>query len=324
MADKKAIPFALLEALKTHTDKDHILSTKKLMALLESDYDLTIERRTLYANIDMLKDFGYRISTWQENGYGYYLEEHQFSKSEVFLLCNAIHSSHFISDRESSRLIDKLLSTLSVYEKQEYTDRVFLPNKKKTEKSAFFDNLYAISDAIRDRHPITFLYLQYNALKKLEPRRPERYEIEPRYIVYQDSRPYLIATSDHHEGFANYRIDRISDLDIIKDKKFSALRKDLDAYEYSRNMYYMFNDAQSAAVIRCKQRILDHVIDTFGTDCMIVPVDNDYFDVHIKGSETGILLFSQQYLDAAEIIEPEELRNEMSLRLKQSVKSYRR
>ena len=323
MADKKEIPFALLETLKKHTDEEHILSTKEIMSLLESEYGLTIERRTLYANVDMLKDFGYKISTWQENGYGYYLEEHQFLKSEIFMLCNAIHSSHFISNRESNRLIDKLLSTLSTYEKQEYTDKVFLPNKKKTEKTSFFDNIYVISDAIRDRHPISFLYLQYNESKRLEPRRPERYEIEPRYIVYQDSRPYLIATSDHHDGFANYRIDRISDLEIIEDKKFSALRKDQDAYEYAKNQYYMFNDEQTAAVIRCQRRILDYVIDTFGVDCMIIPVDQDHFDVSIRGSKSGIILFAQQYLDAASIIEPQELRDELAARFKLALKNYK-
>ena len=324
MADKKEIPLALLEVLKRHTDEDHYLSTKQIIQIMEDEYDITMERRTLYANIELLQKFGNKISTWQENGYGYYLQEHQFLKSEVFLLCNAIHSSHFISGKESSQLIDKLLETLSTDQKKQYTDKVYLPNKKKTRNGKLMETISLISDAIRDRHPISFTYLRYNQSKELEARRPEPYVIEPRYIVYHDSRPYLIATSDHHYGFANYRIDRIGDLRIIENEKTPALKKDQDAYEYAKNMYYMFNDDQVSAAIRCESRVLDHVIDIFGSDCIILPSNSGYFEVHIKGSETGILLFAQQYLDAVDIVEPDYLREEMQSRLKAAIKQYRK
>lgn len=324
MADKKEIPLALLEVLKRHTDEDHYLSTKQIIQIMEDEYDITMERRTLYANIELLQKFGNKISTWQENGYGYYLQEHQFLKSEVFLLCNAIHSSHFISGKESSQLIDKLLETLSTDQKKQYTDKVYLPNKKKTRNGKLMETISLISDAIRDRHPISFTYLRYNQSKELEARRPEPYVIEPRYIVYHDSRPYLIATSDHHYGFANYRIDRIGDLRIIENEKTPALKKDQDAYEYAKNMYYMFNDDQVSAAIRCESRVLDHVIDIFGSDCIILPSNSGYFEVHIKGSETGILLFAQQYLDAVDIIEPDYLREEMKSRLKVAINQYRK
>ena len=322
MADKKEIPFALLETLKNHTDEEHILSTRELMSLLESEYGLTIERRTLYANVDMLKEFGYKISTWQENGYGYYMEEHQFNKSEVLLLCNAIHSSHFISARDSKHLIEKLLDTLSLEERREYKDQVFLPNRRKTNNNSLMKTITMVSSAIRDRRAISFTYLKYDENKDLVPRRDEPYEVEPRYIVYQDSRPYLIATSDHHPGFAPYRLDRITDI-TITDEKIPPMPKNVDAYEYTKNLYFMFNDDKINAVIRCEKRVLDHIIDVFGTDCRILDYDVDHFDVHINGCETGIILFAQQYLDAVEIVEPQELRNEMILRLKYSLKYYK-
>ena len=324
MADKKEIPFALLEVLKRYTDENHYLSTKQIIQIMENEYDVTLERRTLYANIELLQDFGYKISTWQENGHGYYLKEHQFLKSEIFLLCNAIHSSHFISGKESTQLIDKLLNTLSNDQRQQYTDKVFLPNKNKTKNGKLMETIAIISDAIRDRHPISFTYLRYNQSKEMEARRPEPYVIEPRYIVYHDSRPYLIATSDHHYGFANYRIDRIGNLKIIENEKTPVLKKDQDAYEYAKNMYYMFNDEQVSAAIRCESRILDHIIDIFGADCIILPSEEGYFEVHVKGSETGILLFAQQYLDAVDIIEPDFLRDEMRSRIKIAAKKYRK
>ena len=51
---------------------------------------------------------------------GYYLQEKQFDKAEILLLCNAIHASHFISKKQSNRLIKKLLKTQSKYEAKEF------------------------------------------------------------------------------------------------------------------------------------------------------------------------------------------------------------
>ncbi len=320
MADKKELPLAMIEILIRYTDENHSLSTNELRDILEQEYNLTLERRTLYANMELLKKYGYDISTWQENGLGYYLRSHQFSKSEVFLLCNAIHSSHFISQKESSQLIKKLLSTLSMYERKDYTDKVYLPNPKKTRNERLLTNLSLISDAIRDRNPIEFGYLRHNINKTLTS--PRTYEVQPRYIVYQDSKAYLIVTSDHHEGFAHYRMDRISDIRILKDKRFAPLPKEMDAYEYSRNMFYMFNDEAVHAVLRCERRVLDHMIDTFGEEAMILPADDDRFDIHVKGSRQGILLFAQQYIDAAVILEPAELRSEMLDRLETAASYY--
>ena len=317
MADKKELPLALLELLIRYTDEEHSLSTSELKQYLEQEYNLTLERRTLYANMDLLKKYGHDISTWQENGFGYFLKSHQFTKSEVLLLCNAIHSSHFISQKESSQLIRKLLETLSTYDRKEYTDKVYLPNPKKTENEKLLDNLSLISEAIRERSPIRFGYLRHRTDKTLWS--PRTYEVEPRYIVYQDSRAYLIVTSDHHEGFAHYRIDRITGIDIIEDRKFKPLPKEMDAYEYAKNM---FNDEKVHASLRCEKRVLDYVIDTFGSDVMILPVDDDYFDIHIRGSRTGILLFAQQYIDAVTILEPEDLRNEMKQRLNKAADNY--
>ena len=321
MADKKELPLALLEVLKEYTDEAHILSAKELTRILEEQYDLTLERRTLYANIELLRKYGFHISTWQENGYGYYMESHQFEPSEVLLLCNAIHSSHFISSSESRKLIDKLLATLSVSQRREYYDQVFLPNRRKTANTSLMSTISTVSKAIHHRKAIRFVYLRYDRNRKLVKRREAPYEVEPRYIVYQDSRPYLIATSDHHAGFESSRLDRIIEIEETA-RSIPALQESQDAYEFSKNLYYMFNDRTISAILRCEMRVLDHVIDIFGSDCRILEQDETHFDIHITGSETGILLFCQQYMDVTEVIEPESLRNEMHARLKEAEARY--
>ena len=113
MAEKKELPLALAQVLTKYTDPEHILSTSEIISILESEYNLSCERRTIYANIDLLKQYGYQISTWQENGIGYYLNEHQFTEKEIKVLCSALSDNNQLSSKEKKVLKGKLLATQS-------------------------------------------------------------------------------------------------------------------------------------------------------------------------------------------------------------------
>ena len=104
MADKNELPLAIAKILVEYTDEKHLLSTKELTAILEKEYDLTAERRTIYANIELLKKHGYDISTWQENGNGYYLKSHLFSPEEVKWMIDTIKSDDMFSPKRKREL----------------------------------------------------------------------------------------------------------------------------------------------------------------------------------------------------------------------------
>lgn len=87
MAEKKHISFALLQILQEESDENNILSAGELLEKLNKRLDLSIERRTLYSNIDILRQAGYEISDYNENKKGYYLKQRQFEKGEILLLC---------------------------------------------------------------------------------------------------------------------------------------------------------------------------------------------------------------------------------------------
>ena len=73
MAIKKHSAFALLDILIKYTDENHLLTAREIINILEKQYDLTIERRTLYSNIEILEQAGYKISKYEDNGKGYFL-----------------------------------------------------------------------------------------------------------------------------------------------------------------------------------------------------------------------------------------------------------
>ena len=110
MEDSRMSAIAILYILKEYSDEAHPLSSNACIPLLEQVYDIKINRGTLSAYIKQLRNFGIDIQTTNR---GYYLIDRDLEKSEVHVLCNLIHSSHFICDSSSFQLIDKLLKTQS-------------------------------------------------------------------------------------------------------------------------------------------------------------------------------------------------------------------
>ena len=322
MAEKKHSAFALLKILTEYSDMDHILTTKQLQSLLKDQYGLDLERRTLYSNLDILEQAGYEIDRYEDNGKGYYLVEKQFTKGEVLLLCNAIHASHFISTNQSEKLINKLLKTQSKYEKKEYQNNVYMPNYQKTPNRELMINIELLSEAIRDGKCIQFTYMKYDSNKKLVPRREEPYIVEPRYIVYADSRAYLIATNKKYSNYTHYRIDRISKVKVLEDEPVKQMPKNQDAYEYAKNKLFMYAGDMEQVTFLCKEQIMDSIIDIFGTDVFVSPQADGKFIIHVTTSPTGAKYLAQQFLDAMEIVEPKDLREEFVQQLKETLGSY--
>ena len=321
MQEKKISAFALLKILEEYSDEEHPLTQPKLLELVNTIYHITLDRRTLYSNIEMLQGFGYDISTFAENGRGYYLRERQFEASQIFLLCNEIHASRFIPKRSSKELIDKLLSTQSRYFRNDFKSMVFVENNKKKENKEFFLNLEILSEAIRDSKAVSFAYLKYDLNKQLVERREEPYVFSPYYLVYNQDKTYLIGKSKNHDSFTHFRVDRMKKLKI-SEEPYIQLNKKEDPYEYARNKIYMFNGDEERIAIRCKMNILDDVIETFGNDIRLI-ADKDGFVAHVKSAREGMVYFALQYAKYLEVLEPEDLRKEIADVLKQALKNYK-
>lgn len=324
MAEKKHISFALLQILQEETDENHALSAGELMERINRRLNLSIERRTVYSNIDILRQAGYDISDYNDNGKGYWLKTRQFDKGEILLLCNAVHASHFISHEQSQALIEKLLGTLSREERKQFTDNVYLPNHQKSANDTLFKNIEKISEAIDRKNKVSFTYLRYNAKKKLTPRRNEPYIAEPRYIVYNDSRPYLISTSEKHPGFTHWRLDRMKDVRIL-DTPVRALKRtdETEAYQYATGKLFMFTGDPEWVSFLCEERIMDQMIDIFGPDLRIMPAEGNRFVARVSTTESGALFLAQQFLDAIEIIEPQRIRDRFTENLEKRLNSSR-
>lgn len=322
MAEKKHSELYILKILTEYTDENHLLSRKEIQGILKKEYGIEIDRRTFYSALEVLDKMGIDIATYEENRKGYYLRERQFEFSEVMLLCNAIHASGYIPRKASTDLVDKLLSTQSKFQEKAYHDEIYLPNPKKTENKELLLNIEVISSAIRNHHGIQFAYYSYNYHKKLVERHPGKiYAMNPQYIIYQDSKPYLIAIDPETNDYRHFRLDRIRKITEDERKTEKVDRK--DPYSYAENRLFMYSGEKIDFTARCSMKILDYMIELFGKNVGIHKEDEDHFILHAISTKQDIIWLSQEYLDAMEILEPEDIRNEIKDNLESCLARYR-
>lgn len=322
MEEKKSSLLALLRILEEFSDEDHILTQPELLNHLDNIYHLDIDRRTLYKNISILEDFGYDISSYADNGKGYFLKDRTFQAPQINLLCNAIHSSNLIPLKSSKELINQLLSTQSRYFKNEFNHTVFIDNKDKKENKEFFLNIEIIEDAIKQKKPIEFYYTKYNLKKEQVNRKETPYVISPHYMVYKYEKTYLIGKSEKYDDLTHFRIDKMRNIKII-DGKYCRLSKNEDPYEYAKDMIYMYNGDDYQVTIKCDNSILDDVIDIFGQNIKLKECDKDHFIAEFKSTEQGMIYIALQYIEHMEVLKPKTIRKEITDILKKNIKKYK-
>lgn len=309
MEEKKTSILAVYKVLEEFSDENHPLTRTEITDLIKKQYNIKIDRRTLYRNIEMLINFGYDISDYNENKIGYYLKDRLFQHSEVLLLCNAVHASHFIPDKASKDLVNKLLSCQSRYKRNDYFKNVYLPNKKKKDNKQFLLNIEQISRAINEKKVIKFTYTHYDINKKLVNTRDDAYYRSPYFLVVNGDRVYMVGKGKNHDSLSHFRVDRMKDIELV-DEYYLRLPKNLDAYTYANNKIYMFSGDETGVTLRCDKKALDVIIDTFGKDVMLAD-EGETFTVYTKCGKEDIVKFCLQYVESVELLEPLSLRQEV-------------
>lgn len=104
----------LMKILHDKTDEQNPLAMKEIIEELKR-YGITVERKTIYTDFEILKKFGLDIKTAGINkATSYYLANRKFEVDELKLLIDAIQSADFITDEKSEELITKLFLLTSV------------------------------------------------------------------------------------------------------------------------------------------------------------------------------------------------------------------
>ena len=123
--------FILMKILLEKTDDQHPLTIAEIITELAA-YDIQAERKSIYTDIELLRQYGLDIETQRSKSVGYYIAERQFELPELKLLIDAVQSSRFITKKKSEELIKKLSSLTSKEQAKTLRRQVYVADRAKS------------------------------------------------------------------------------------------------------------------------------------------------------------------------------------------------
>ena len=276
----------IIKYLMENTDENHKVTMADIMRSLET-YDITAERKSIYADLETLRDLGFDI-LGEKIGrtFYYYIASRDFEVAELKLLVDAIQSSKFITEKKSSELIKKLQGLVSVHEAKQLQRQLYVSGGTKAVNENIYYNIDALHNAIGTNQKIQFQYFQWNVKKEMELRRNgEFYEVSPWALLWEDENYYLIAFDSAQQEIRHYRVDKMLKISLVSEnREGKEYFEKFNLAEYNKKNFGMFAGEEEMVKLEVHNRLIGVIFDRFGTDVMIIPADAEHFRVNVKVS----------------------------------------
>ena len=205
----------LMRMLEEETDAERGLTMAQIIGKLEA-LGISAERKSIYRDIEALREFGVDVRTYQRAPVEYAVEHRAFAFAELQLLVDAVQSSRFLTQRKSDALVEGVKQLASRRQRALLDKRVHVEGRIKMQNESVFGSVDRIQEAIALKRRISFVYFKYDAAKrKALQHNGERYIETPVQLVYAEGYYYLVVFNEKHDDFANYRVDRMDRIEVL-------------------------------------------------------------------------------------------------------------
>ncbi len=286
MDTKKTKLFTLLEILHSETDDEHFLSLVDIQKKL-AERNIKVERKTLYKDIEALREYGYDIIMSHDGRHRlYHFGAGKFEIAELKLLVDLIQSSKFITKKKSVQLIKKIESMTSKYEANQLKRQVFIAGRVKTENESIYYNVDILNEAINQNCMIEFQYFQWDENKQRILRHDGKvYKVSPWMLLWDNENYYLIAFDEEYGEIRHYRVDKILNISILPlPRKGKEKFNEIDLGAYANSKFGMFSGKKEKVEIQFHKSLSGVMIDRFGTKIAICHESGDYYYTEVEVS----------------------------------------
>ena len=346
MQPKKLIIMNILDILKKYTDEDHRLSQKEIAEILETEYEMKVDRKAVKRNLMNLSEFGYEIEYSEalrmvKNSKGELEESYilsdfylvrDFTDSELRLLVDSLLFSKHIPYSQCKELIEKIEGLSNRYFHSKVKHIRNLPENLPQNKELFY-TIEILDEAISKGRKVAFRYNDIGTDKKQHPRKNSEgnireYIVNPYQMVATNGRYYLVCNYDKYDNVANYRVDRITDIHLLDApakpmKKVDGLENGLDLPKHMAEHIYMFADKTEKVIFRAKKYIVTEIIDWFGKDVKFYDETEDEVTAEVRVSRMAMKFWAMQYAEHITVTSPENLVDDIKNSLQKAVEKYK-
>lgn len=338
---KKMLIMNILDILKRYTDEDHRLSQKEIMDILEREYDMKVERKAVKRNLLNLIDYGYNIEYSEsvrinkkgeeETVYTDWYLERDFSDAELRLLIDSLLFSRHIPYSQCKMLIEKLENLSNRYFKSRVKHIQTLPDNELPNRQLFY-TIEILDQAITKGKQVSFHYNEYHTDKKFHLRSDHEgnvrtYIINPYQMAAVNGRYYVICNYDKYDDVSNYRVDRITDIQLLDTpvkpmKNVKGLEHGLNLPKHMAEHVYMFTGESVPVTFRAKKYLLTDLFDWFGKEMQFTDETEDEVTVRVSVNLDAMRKWALQYALHVKVLKPERLVDVLKEDVKRAAEQY--
>lgn len=278
----------LARILQVETDDRNTLTAGEIIDKL-AELGIHEDRKTLYRDLEELRAFGLDIiKEKRERNYYYHLGAREFELPELKLLVDAVQSSRFITLNKSKALIRKLESLTSRHEASKLQRQVFISGRIKTMNESIYYNVDKVHEAINADRQIQYKYVQWNLEKEAVPRHGGAwYQISPWALMWDNQNYYMVGYDAAEKKIKHFRVDKMQNISVsTKAREGREAFRRFDIPRYANTLFKMFGGEEKNVTLEVDNSMVGIIIDRFGKDVEITPVDEEHFrtDVHVAVS----------------------------------------
>lgn len=298
----------LLKFFYEETDEEHTLTVNQIIDKLNQN-GIAAARRSIYDDIRTLQDFGIDIVMRKSKTCEYFLASILFETSELKILIDSIQSSRFITKKKSESIIKRLKQLASKPQSRKFSGQIYIYDRIKSMNECILYNVDTLHNAIAENRKVTFRYFDYNIKReKVFRKNGEFYSANPLALTFDNENYYLISYNDKYKDYVHYRVDKMVDIEISKEKRIMPKEK-FNAAEYVKPMFSMFDGEVEHITALFHISYLNVIIDRFGDNVILRETeDEEYFQATFKaavspnflswiiGFGAGALILSPQWV----------------------------
>lgn len=314
----------LMRMLVDETDADQGLTMQQILEKL-AEQGISAERKSIYRDIEALREFGLDVRTYQRAPIEYAVEERDFALPELLLLVDAVQSSRFLTQGKSDSLVEGIRRLASVRQRSLLDKRVHVEGRIKAQNESVFYNVDRIQEAIARRRKLSFRYCKHDASKrKVAQHGGEPYVETPVQLVYSEGCYYLVAFNEKHDGFANYRVDRMEGIAVLDEPACRNERiATFDVQQLESRAFGMYSGEPVAATFIVEEEAMSSVIDRFGEDVQSSAAGPTSARIHAVVMKSPVFFgWLAQFGDRVRIEKPKALADEYRRYLAGIVEAY--
>lgn len=318
---------AVLDVLREYSDEENPITASAICDLL-AERGITAERKSVYADIEALTDYGYDIVR-SYSPKGFFLGSREFEEAEIYLLSDAVRTAKFISPKKTRVLVKKLDSLLSRGQRKKREKDIYFNPSQKCSNEEIFYNIDTISQAIRQNKMVEFDYVSrelkgrefVDVIKKLW--------VSPYALTWQDDHYYLICNFQKYDNLVHMRLDRMSKVKIRKEtaRHFSEVSEYTDFFDvadYTNKIFGMYTGNIQTIELCCKKKLAKTVVDRFSENIFITNVTDDEFCFSYKAAVSDALVtFLLNFGDEIKVINPQNLKEMIVNRAEKVINMYK-